>query len=178
MEDRPALTVRRRVVGLEHVEAELRIRPAAKVAEIPLAQQRLDGEGSGGGLPDVLRSRQRAGVVAGDDPRDAFRGEAARQPLGLCDAAGGERDIRALDDPERVAVGLAVPDQEEPAHRPPSCSVRSTGGSAASTSRRQARTRVMLASALSGTSPRDTLAMNSSRLVAISSEALISSWSA
>ena len=33
----PRLAIRRRVVGLEHVEAELRVRFAAEIAEVPLA---------------------------------------------------------------------------------------------------------------------------------------------
>src|SRR5215470_9387709 len=83
-----------------------------------------------------------------------------------------------LQDPERVALGLAVTDQEEPGHPRDSQTVARTAGSAASTSRRQARTRVMLASHFSGISPRDIWAMNSSRFVIIRSEALTSSCSA
>src|SRR5262249_61659466 len=113
------------------------------------------------------------GVVARDDVRDGLAGEAQRQPLGLDDAARRERDVWMLDDPERVALGLAVADQEEPAHREGSQTVASAAGRAASTSRRHARTRAVLASAFAGASPRETWAMNSSRAGALRRWALI-----
>src|SRR5262249_5057729 len=165
-------------VRLEHIEAELRIGPAAEIAEVSLPQKWLHGERRIRGALQRFRRRHGAGVVARDDARDALASEAPRQPLGLDDAARRERDVRVLDDAERVALGLAVTDQEEPAHREGSQTVASAAGRAASTSRRHARTRAMLASAFAGTSPRETWAMNSSRLVAIRSEAFTSSWSA
>src|SRR5437899_6973880 len=119
-----------------------------------------------------------AGVVARHDLRDALAREAPRQPLGLSDPAWRKRDVRMLDDSEGVALGLAVADQKEPGHGAESQTVARTAGRAASTSRRHARTRAMLASDFCGVSPRDTCAMNSSRPVIIRSEALTSSWSA
>src|SRR5262249_51445247 len=173
VEHRPGLAVRRRVVRLEHVEAELRVRPAAEVAEVALAQERLDDERRAGGALQPGGRRPGTGVVTRAEARDARAREALRQPLGLDDAAGRERDVRVLHDPERVALGLAVADQEEPAHREGSPTVASAAGRAASTSRRHARTRAMLASAFAGTSPRETWAMNSSRAGALRRWALI-----
>src|SRR5262249_47113000 len=118
------------------------------------------------------------GVVTRDDARDALAREALRQPLGLDDAAGRERDVRVLHDPERVALGLAVADQEEPAHRGGSPTAARAAGRAARTPRSPTRPRAMWASAFAGTSPREPCAMNSSRPVDIRSEALTSSWSA
>src|SRR5262249_4724827 len=178
VEDRPGLAVWRRVVWLEHVEAELRVGPTAKIAEVSLSKQWLHGERRAGGALQRLRRRHGAGVVGRDDTRDTLAREALRQPLGLRDAARRQRDVRVLNDPERIALGLAVTDQEESAHREGSQTVASAAGRAVSTSRRHARTRAMLASAFAGTSPRETCAMNASRLVAIRSEALTSSWSA
>src|SRR5262249_9342777 len=152
--------------------------PAAEVAEVSLAQQRLDDERRAGRALERFRRRHGTRVVARDDARDALVGEALRQSLGLHHAARRERNVRVLDDPKRIAFRLAVTDQEDASHRGGSQTVASAAGRAASTSRRHARTRAMLASAFSGTSPRETWAMNSSRLVAIRSEALTSSWSA
>src|SRR3989442_6957555 len=125
----------------------------------------------------MLGSRHGAGVVARHDLRDTLARETQGQPLGLNDPAWRKRDVRMLDDPQGVALGLAVADQEEPAHRDSQTFAR-TAGRAASTSRRHARTLAILASAFCGTSPRDTCAMNSSRPVVMRSEALTSSCSA
>src|SRR4029077_6220965 len=122
----------------------------------------------------MLGGHHGAGVVARHDLRDALAREAPRQPLRLSDPAWRKRDVRMLDDPEGVALGLAVADQEEPAHGAESQTVARTAGEPASTSRRHARTLAILASAFCGTSPRDTCAMNSSRPVVIKSEALTS----
>src|SRR5262249_7912726 len=126
----------------------------------------------------VFGRRHRSRVVTRYDARDPLGGQTARQPLRLDEAAGRERDVGVLDDPERVALGLPVADQEQAAHRDGSQTVARTAGSAASTSRKHARTRAMLASDFAGISPRETWAMNSSRPVAIRSDALTSSCSA
>ncbi|OGK77086.1 MAG: hypothetical protein A2X53_18780 [Candidatus Rokubacteria bacterium GWA2_70_23] len=57
-----------------------------------------------------------------------------------------------------------------------SCTVLRTEGRAATTSLRHWRTRAMFSSAFSGIPPRDTWAMNSSRVVVINNDALISNW--
>src|SRR5262245_2754111 len=173
----PRLAVRRRVVERERIERELGVRLATEIAEVALAQERLDGHGRAGRTLHVLGRRHGARVVARDDARDALARQATRQPLGLGQPTRGERNIRMLEDPEGVALGLAVSNQEEPVHRA-SQTVARTAGSIASTSRRHTRTRAMFSSHFSGTSPRDTWAMNSSRPVAIRSEALTSSCSA
>src|SRR6185295_7623743 len=89
-----------------------------------------------------------------------------------------------LDDDLELAVGMVGHgldlNRSEPraaaAQPAGSCRAASAAGRAASTSRRQFRTRAMLRSAFSGTPPREIRAMNSSRLVVISRDALISSW--
>ena len=110
------LAIGRRVVGREEVEAEVVIGGAADVAEVPLLQQRVEGERGAGGAPQPLGGAGGAREVAGDDARDAVARQPARQRLRLRLAARREGDVRTLDDTRRVTLGFPVANQEDTAH--------------------------------------------------------------
>src|SRR5262245_3886260 len=116
VKDRPRLAARRRVVRREHVDSELRIRRAPEIAEAPLLEQRLEREGNAGRASKLLGGGDGAGQVARHDVGDAVVSEAARQPLGLHDAASRERVVGALDDARGIALRLAVTDQKDRHH--------------------------------------------------------------
>src|SRR6266852_7480130 len=68
VEDLPAFTVGRRIARREHVEAELRIRRAANIAEIALLEKRMVANGRARDAPEV--------VGRGDGPREIAREDA------------------------------------------------------------------------------------------------------
>src|SRR5262249_8219210 len=83
----PRLAARRTVVWREDVDAEVGVGCATDVAEVPLLEQRVEGERNAGDVAKWRGRRHGAGEVARHDLRDALASEAAGQPLGLRDAA-------------------------------------------------------------------------------------------
>ena len=66
-----------------------------------------------GDAREALGRLRGTGVVAGEDGADALALEPPGQPLGLGDAARGERVVGKLDSARGIAKRLAVPDQED-----------------------------------------------------------------
>ena len=110
------LAVGRREIRREEVQAEIVIGGAADIAEVPLLQQRVEGERGAGGALQPLGGADGAREVAGDDARDALARQPARQRLRLRLAASREGDLRTLDDTRGIASGFPVANHEDTGH--------------------------------------------------------------
>jgi hypothetical protein len=113
VEDGPALAVGRLVVGPEHVEVDLGIGRSAQVAEAPLLEQRLEGQGRARLTPQALGGGPGPGEVARHDPRNTLARQPAGQALGLRHSARGKGVGGMLNDAGSVTDRLAVTDQKD-----------------------------------------------------------------
>src|SRR5574342_886135 len=113
VENLPGLASRGGVVRREHVDAELSVRHAAKIAEVALLKQGVVADGSPRRALKALGRRRGTGEITRQDGRDTLRLETAGQTLRLGDAAGREGVVGTLHGARGVAERLAVTDEED-----------------------------------------------------------------